>query len=487
MGPQDRLFTEQDVRGTLHRFLLRLCMNQLAGAIAFGLIALEVLVANSHGHRIRVCEHGASSARRSGHRDAVSPTVRARAIIGRVSSLHRAFTAVLAVLTLALVNVGCGGTAELGRARADPGGAAPPDAATSRTAVDASFGSGRAGNTSQEGGALTEHAACVRYFTAECNRKFYECEGLPAVADPCPDITDACPDMVFSEGSGRSMADVLACADVWRTFPCDQVVREQFPTCAVAGNRAAGQACLYGSQCASNRCSLRASDADHPDCGICALVGAPGAECDEAHGMTCENGYECGVTGLCVKEPEFGLPRGALCERWGACLGTDVCFPDPNDPSHPMKCQALPALGDPCPTVNVCQPGAFCTQDRRCEALPTVGMTCASAALGEGITPECSPDTWCARTPDRPLCSKRATRGGACDAQPGKLVVDRCVSGLVCACLDSGCLAGTCVEKTAEGAACGEPHTVCSLGTSCQGGVCVASGLQGTFRGACGE
>jgi hypothetical protein len=293
--------------------------------------------------------------------------------------------------------------------------------------------------------------------------------------------------MVFSDGSARSVADVLACALVWETFPCDQVVKDQFPSCAVPGTRAAGEPCLYGSQCASNQCSLQTSEAAHPNCGTCASVGAPGAECDEFHGMSCENGYECGVTGLCVKEPEFGLPRGALCERYGACLGTDVCFPDPEDPSHPTKCQALPALGEPCPTVDVCQPGAFCSAARRCEALPSAGMDCALSTLGGGISSySCSADAACEDTPDRPICSKRGARGETCHAKAGTLQVDRCVSGLVCGCLDKDCLYGRCVEKRGEGDSCAEPHTLCTPGTACEDGVCVASGLQGRFSDACG-
>lgn len=374
-----------------------------------------------------------------------------------------------------------GGTTSAGGATGSSGTSGRDGSSGGGGSSGSSAGTGNAGEGGAAGGSaagvLTEHAACVTYLNAECNRQS-ECAGGPVLDDPCPGATRKCPDYFFSSGTTRTVEGMLACAETWKTYPCEKFFADEFPPCASNGTLPAGSVCLFGSQCASGICLLRGTTPPgHPDCGYCITAAKEGDPCNYTTGPGCDLGLECDQgTDRCVTRIPFGLPIGTPCERYGQCKDGAICIAG--------TCQIPPPIGADCSPESYCARDAYCATDSKCTALPSVGMPCG---LGRGsVEPfACTPDAFCdASAAGGPTCALRLAGGAPCTFEDGTEAGDRCAAGFACVCEDASCAAATCIENVQEGAACGAPNTRCIPGTICQGGVCV-SASQELYAAAC--
>jgi hypothetical protein len=385
-------------------------------------------------------------------------------------------------LSALLVLAACGGSEPVGNGTEGAGGAANDAGISSGT--DASSG-GSTARTDARGKVdpttASPYAACVHFLQAECNRRFYECQGAAPVADPCPGSpADECPDLFFSKGSHATVEKVLACADKWQAAPCDELNRDIFPTCGFdPGDLQKGQPCLYASQCASSVCGHPSPLPNSPDCRQCGTIGVVGDDCVNQP-VSCGSGLEC--TGKCTTSIQFGLQPGAACERYGQCVVGYYCVMMPGETAP--KCQKLPTIGMHCPLdVERCEKGAYCNAAKMCEAVPQAGQPCA------GQLSSCTADSFCdMKAAGGPTCTLYKQAGEPCfygATAIGGTTVPGCAPGLFCKCNDDACTASTCFERRREGEACGDARAWCTPGTECKNGVCMAVALQGLFDKAC--
>jgi hypothetical protein len=324
---------------------------------------------------------------------------------------------------------------------------------------------------------MTPYDACVAYLNAQCNRRDRECAGREVLAHPCPYAEERCPDFLFADGSGFDVASALACAEAFKTFPCDQLNRGFYPDCVMTpGSRMLGEPCISSHQCASTACG-KSDDAAHPSCGACVPIGKQGDPCADGS-FGCPNGYECIAEG-CQPQVAFNLPDGALCERYAQCAGDDFCFIAPDGMP---RCQLPRKLNEDCTGNALCEAGTTCFNNH------CVMTTPEYAALGEScFARPCVPEAWCHSLSSMAAqCIARAAPGAAC-------VVDNHVSdprgncqdpALDCYCSGDACTPH-CLMPLAKGATCGDAASYCAFGTTCQGGTCVGATSQGLFEDAC--
>ncbi|HVU49668.1 MAG TPA: hypothetical protein VHL80_03215, partial [Polyangia bacterium] len=322
-----------------------------------------------------------------------------------------------------------------------------------------------------------QYRACVAYFRAECNREDV-CEGGGEVADPCPTITDRCPDSEFAPGSLRTPESLLACAEAWRTLPCDMFASGQFPPCAgIAGSLPDGAPCSTAVQCAGRACG-KGSDMQHPSCGACATRVVSGGGCGD--GGACQYDEEC-INDACMKLVT-GVALGQPCDDTHVCALPNLCVRTGSGIA--TTCQPQPKLGDACSGLIFCGDGSLCTAAGKCEAAPADGQPCKRDAAFDRYT--CATADVCDEAAaGGPTCVVRPGMGVACTPSPGgELEQGSCASGLYCSCpiAGTGC---TCVRRLQEGEACGAPGTLCVPGTSCVAGACQAVML-GTMAALCG-
>jgi hypothetical protein len=320
--------------------------------------------------------------------------------------------------------------------------------------------------------AASEFEACIYYYRTTCNRRFYECEGKPAVQQPCPFADYRCPDALFADGSPFTIADIIACGDIWAAAPCDDLNANNFPVCGLpTPSRSAGQACLLSSQCASRTCASTPHP-DFPECGQCASVVGLGETCNGVP-QVCDVGLEC--TGSCTVPPPFGLPLGAACERFGQCAPDLRCqkFTD----QAAATCQPLPGLNESCASdLRTCQRGLICGADQLCQPAAGLGAACLSNAA-------CQPHLLCDLAAASPSCVPRRMPGEVCAGGELDYEQSSCAEGSLCRCNDRECADGTCVIRRDAGEVCGEDNVVCIPGTQCRDGRCVISGPQGLADG----
>ncbi len=327
--------------------------------------------------------------------------------------------------------------------------------------------------------AVTKFGACVAYMNAQCNRRYYECSGFEAKADPCPEFVGWCPDFLFSEGSQLDVAGVLACAETWRKHPCELLNKGFDPECGLPpGTRALGEPCFYSRQCASGACG-KGNNAALPECGACIPVGKVGDPCYDGS-VSCPNGDECTGEG-CQPQITFDLPDGSVCERYAQCHADSLCFPAADGM---MRCQPRRKLGEDCSNGAYCAKGLLCGVDNLC-AMPVL------AGLGELCSGRgCTAGGWCqgvAANPTQAMCIPIAAAGQPCFTQEGVTDdVGNCPDNLFCYCQGSGCTK-KCVTLKHEGEACGDALSSCETGATCQSGKCVGGELQGLAKAACGE
>jgi hypothetical protein len=375
--------------------------------------------------------------------------------------------------TQATAGGGAGSGGNTSTANAGEGGA--PDAGVEAGGSAGSLALGGSASTSgrPDPATASEFEACIYYYRSGCNRRFFECEGRPAVQQPCPFLDYSCPDAIFADGSPFTVADIIACGDTWAAASCDELNANIFPVCGLpAPSRQVGQPCVFSSQCASRACAS-APHADFPDCGQCVSLVGLGEACD---GLTrgCEDGLEC--TGMrCQPQPQFGLPLGAACERFGQCAPDLRCQRFAEQAS--ATCQPMPGLNESCASdVRVCQSGTFCGADDRCQPASGIGATC-------GVSAGCQPQLFCDTEAESRTCVPRRAPGESCAGGGLDYEQSNCAEGSLCRCDDGECTSSTCVIRRDAGEVCGGANVVCIPGTECRDGRCVITGSQGLADG----
>jgi hypothetical protein len=303
-----------------------------------------------------------------------------------------------------------------------------------------------------------------------------ECAGRTPAAAYSPPQT--CPDVLFSDGSTRTVAGLLACIDEWKSFPCDQLRRGLDPACVTPGTRAPGQSCKFPSQCASLQCQLQTG------CGMCLQTVGEGATCG-TNGPACEFGLQCS-SGKCIQyDPATpppaapqGKPVGAPCTGTSDCMAGDYC--DDVTGGTNFVCTHLPAIGQMCTHAGqYCADNAYCDDTHNtCAALPTAGQACG---LVRGSPAACASGTFCDMSSGTATCNAPPKVGEVC-VSGGPV----CAPGTICSCPVGSCAQKHCLAILEVGAACGDAGNACPPGSECSGGVCAAIDSQGLFAAACG-
>jgi streptogramin lyase len=292
-----------------------------------------------------------------------------------------------------------------------------------------------------------------------------------------------------------------------------------------------GNACTQADTCQAGACTganpvvCTAQDQCHvagvcnPANGTCSNPNAPnGTACSDVNACTqtdtCQAGVctggnpvvclaldECHEAGLC--DPANGTcttpnrPNGTPCSDGNACTQTDTCqagacvggagvtCPTPDQCHDPGTCDPAtgtcsnPAKpnGTPCSDENGCTEADTC-QAGTCQSGDAVECTASDDCHEPGV---CDPATGTCSNPERPdgtPCSddSACTQTDACQA-------GACVGGdeVVCTASDQCHDVGTCDPETGDcsdppkpdGSVCDDDDE-CSLGDSCQDGVCTA-------------
>jgi len=394
--------------------------------------------------------------------------------------------------------VGSGKSPKAGNSATDSG--ATPSADAGRTAAK----TGDAGPPP-----MSKRQACLAYLRAQQNRT-NECEGLAPFDDSQLPFYDQCPDLVFADGSTRTIEGTLACAETWKTFPCEDLRNDRWPACSVGGTRTPGMSCLFRAQCQSDECNATGTS-----CGTCKMLAAKDGDCSDQNDVACPMGQHC-ASSRCVDSMTSPLrDAGASCTASTDCKPGLHCFEqsssmsaceplppagqacakiasslfcaDPARCNASLVCQTPPQSGEACAMPGdtstgtpFCTTGAYCNPEHVCARLPGAGEACAKNASGVGNL--CSTDTLCAQG----MCGPRLGPGEACHPVRGN---DRfqgdCTSGLFCSCDDTSCTTGSCLTVLPEGASCGARNSRCENGTACLTGTCVAPDSLGLFMQRC--
>lgn len=406
---------------------------------------------------------------------------------------------------VAFMAVGCGGGAKTGSGM--PGGAGQTSGGTGGTPWSAESGSGSeaAGHgpaMSGTGGiAGSDHPsaaeACRDYFTAVCAR-IREC-GAPLFR-PCESPIDACPDILFSDGSGWSLEQVVACTAAWKTQACEALAVDSGPACSqVHGMRSKGAQCAFDAQCQSGRCSGGVVPSYERTCGTCVDVAPSHGACssqqvcpstEECTGGTCTDrtipplnacaNVQCPSDrtcsmGSCVPLPGVGAPciRDTKCAAGLACQ-TAIVDGDANQPTA-GTCQVVPAIGQRClPTfgqIGLCVDGGTCNgrPTGQCVPLVEVGQTCGFTQCVKGAYCQ----IWDYDNLPQDICYTQGGAGAGCDFSSVDHGAASCADGLDCICAAPPCDVGTCEPTRTAGQSCNDTTEICSANLKCDNGVCL--------------
>jgi hypothetical protein len=275
-----------------------------------------------------------------------------------------------------------------------------------------SGGAAGAGGHGTGGGSVpaapwTEAEACLRYTEAWCRRQV-RCGTQRDVRDCMLSGGSACPDLFFADGSLRTVAGMLTCADTWEAWPCSVGAP---PPCASPGTRAHGEPCIGVAQCE----------------GWCRGGGTACGQCVARAGL----GESCIDSGFC----EVGLD----CDEHFVCVELGTPAPDP----------PLPGPGEPC-FNDLCRAHAYCgmggSGSAECHPLPgpevsrpAPGQPCEYRGVpcAEGFTCGCL--VWPCAAADFHCIDVRGVREPC--GSPGALCHDLAT-----------CTGGTCVANVSPGA-----------------------------------
>ena len=248
----------------------------------------------------------------------------------------------------------------------------------------------------------------------------------------------ACLGAVRAKNTGYTATQAELCAQAHADWSCSDFLDNVPPAnCRPTGNRANAAPCTFNGQCVSGYCA----DNRRSNCGICADVPPPAAECDRSN---------CGYSELCVDgvcRTRGGLQMNcdnttAPCEAGLSCTG----------PSNGTKtCQtaittAFASCGASAPGCYFVQ-GYWCSgtsPDKTCQPINYVegGEPCGTQSDGTQaacIAGNCFTSAGPAELTDLGTCMANAGDGEPCDVQLGPTCITpaRCVT-------DDGGASGTC-------------------------------------------
>lgn len=379
---------------------------------------------------------------------------------------------------------------------------------------------------------------CVDYVMTQC-RRLLGCDAQSAadVESICRELTLPCPDLLSAPGNTRDLEDVVACTAEWSTFSCDRINADERPECAAAGTRAAGESCIFRTQCQSGTCSSNGAG-----CGVCYRMAEEGEACTSS--VRCGYGETCDAAGQCVPSPppptgetyaDAAQGTGEPCFERADCGPTDYC-----DLSSD-RCEPLRAVGEDCATNSACggveqfcsqlsgtcaQPapagspcdfesatyigrcaeGAVCdhTADPPvCRMPPVEGEPCIRTAVPPAHY--CAEGFVCSTSSDPPICrvaeagapsfTPITTDGGVPIPSEPRLPVGMageactvslgCAAPFECLCTTPACEQRRCANYAFMDEPCGRDDTVCHPASECVGGQCVATGYQRLFETTC--
>jgi hypothetical protein len=321
-----------------------------------------------------------------------------------------------------------------------------------------------------------------------------ECNGSQSQAyrDNCERTAiNACPDAVFSDGSAHTIDTVLACAEVWKSYECQNLYDLELPDCVLeAGTRSDGESCIYTSQC-ENECATVSGES----CGRCAPVTTDG---------TCSLDLSCrGVArcddGQCVAAitppesdsnppipppeqdpvPPVGPALGEACTD--SCADESVCtLVDQDDDDSGLTCQPPRNLGDDCLRyydqgfVQMrCGNELICAPDNTCQENGKDGQPCF---LDIHNTFNCEYGTYCTSANQ---CEKPKGAGQPC-VYSMDYAAYMCLEGQTC--VDDVCF----VILPWGQSGCSENGHKCEHGTQCENDTCMVDDESHLFGEACG-
>ena len=326
----------------------------------------------------------------------------------------------------------------------------------------------------------SKYEACFAYMRAVCNRRYLTCLGAPPVDNPCPEqVESICPDGFFAPGTTVTVDDLMECARVRETGPCEEALRFIYPKCLPPGTFEVGTPCWSNLQCKSSRCG----PADGGTCwGVCKEEAPLDGACSEE--VLCPLSQDC-ANGTCVYRfsAEQGLAEGVECELYSQqCLYGLRCYPDPSDGVN--RCLPPAPLGASC--SGVCEKDAWCSGSGFCVSEPTEGQPCRLVLESGGF---CHSGFYCDMALSPPTCVPQKARGEACSPTGHDLgasqVPSQCEEPWICDCRDQEGCTGHCVALRWLGEDCSEAFSECSRGTECDGSVCVGVESQGLFEQTC--
>lgn len=315
----------------------------------------------------------------------------------------------------------------------------------------------------------TELEACLYFVRSQCIRQDYECVGRTPVAGPCTEITQLCPDLLFSDGSVLTIQTMIECGDKWAQADCEQVVKDEFPGCGLpTGTRPVGAPCRFLTQCESRACGS-SGHPDYPDCGMCLGLSPLGGACDNTTTL-CEGGGAC-VEGTCKETTPTAPDEGEICN--GTCAYPYYCADRAQNAE--TRCERRPEVGEPCPFEGCVREG-FC-RNGICEPDLESGEECTNGSM-------CKLGAFCDDSVRPSVCAPLREPGQVCSSDP-RNTRGNCREDAVCTCDTAACTSesGVCKRLRQVGETCDESSDMCYIGSRCDNGTCVATGLQGLAEG----
>jgi hypothetical protein len=388
---------------------------------------------------------------------------------------------------------------------------APPDldASSSETSSNDDGGGGA------DAGPPTEKSSCVTYIEAFCAKQ-EACSPSNRLA-LCKQTAELCPEYFFSEGSTRTIASMLACADEFAKMTCAEWNAGIRPSCQTPGTLPAGSSCISPAQCASANCDGLTLGTR---CGTCSALYGADEECTNTGTFgpkVCPQNQRCDdVTKRCapIVAPTMLTP-GATCTANSTkelCpSGTDCYTTSPDAGTTTGTCQALPTAGNACVHTpgsggGFCVAEAYCSfasgNTGTCLVNAKVGETCGydaqssteircepalycktdKCAAYEAVDAPCTRPDACGKTAycdvnaSTPVCRAAAAIGAACGivrTDGGGSFYVPCAANGECKMDASG--AGICEPpgSVGRGAAC-SPSMPCYSVLQCTNGTCTA-------------
>jgi len=273
----------------------------------------------------------------------------------------------------------------------------------------------------------------------DCDKFEFPGPGCEGVIIPLVKLGETCTDAFFYLGSPGDCAEGTCHKDEWECpGTCKKPVGE--------GKSCKNATCADGLYCHivadTYTCKPRAKEDE-----TCSTSGA-GPECDEKLACNVPAGKD---EGKCVVPVPFGEKcsstsvcdrslcldgvcrsksnKGEEClHRW-TCFDPYVCVDTDGPGAKPKTCEDKGAVGDFCEPMQGREcTSSYCNPEGRCQALPALDEPCLEKRY-------CAEGLWCMQTStdDPGTCKASGAAGASCkDLNGGSMLEDACQEGLFC-------------------------------------------------------